>query len=70
MWNAGIHMVALNVQTPGKIDILCCLSIMLTPLDISMFLNQGKFRQNGECGYILKPEVMRNQHDNGLSIIC
>ena len=70
MWNAGIHMVALNVQTPGKIGILCCLSIILTPLDVSLFLNQGKFRQNGGCGYILKPEVMRNQHDSGLSIIC
>ena len=25
-----------------------------------VFLNQGKFRQNGGCGYILKPKVMRN----------
>ncbi|XP_065893735.1 1-phosphatidylinositol 4,5-bisphosphate phosphodiesterase delta-4-like isoform X2 [Dysidea avara] len=49
MWNAGIHMVALNIQT----------------LDLPMFLHQGKFRQNGGCGYILKPEVMRNQHDSG-----
>ncbi|XP_065898551.1 1-phosphatidylinositol 4,5-bisphosphate phosphodiesterase delta-4-like isoform X2 [Dysidea avara] len=44
MWNAGIHMVALNIQT----------------YDNYMFLNQGKFQQNGGCGYILKPEVMRN----------
>lgn len=25
-----------------------------------MQLNQGKFRQNGACGYILKPEFMFN----------
>ena len=24
-----------------------------------MHLNQGRFRQNGGCGYILKPEIMR-----------
>ena len=35
-------MVALNYQTPDR----------------SMQFNQGKFRQNGSCGYILKPEFM------------
>ena len=30
-----------------------------------MFLNQGKFRQNGGCGYILKPKVMRDPQDTG-----
>ena len=30
-----------------------------------MFLNQGKFRQNGGCGYILKPKVMRNLDEKG-----
>lgn len=24
-----------------------------------MHLNQGRFRQNGGCGYVLKPEIMR-----------
>ncbi|XP_065893737.1 1-phosphatidylinositol 4,5-bisphosphate phosphodiesterase delta-1-like isoform X2 [Dysidea avara] len=47
MWNNGIHMTALNIQTP----------------DGPMYLNQGKFRQNGGCGYILKPEVMRNPNE-------
>jgi hypothetical protein len=42
-WNHGIQMVALNYQTP----------------DVFMHLNQGRFRQNGGCGYILKPEIMR-----------
>jgi hypothetical protein len=39
----GVQMVALNFQYPG----------------IEMHLNQGFFRNNGGCGYILKPLVMR-----------
>ncbi len=35
--------VALNYQTPGK----------------AMDLNEGKFRDNGGCGYLLKPAIMR-----------
>lgn len=31
-----------------------------------MYLNQGKFRQNGGCGYILKPKVMRDPDEKGL----
>lgn len=42
MWNSGCQMVALNYQTGDK----------------SMQLNQGKFRENGNCGYLLKPEFM------------
>ena len=34
--------------------------IMFELLENFLFLNQGKFRQNGGCGYILKPKVMRN----------
>ena len=30
-----------------------------------MFLNQGKFRQNGGCGYVLKPKVMRTPFKTG-----
>lgn len=45
MWNAGIQMVAINFQKP----------------DFSMHLNQGKFRKNGGCGYILKPDSLRNR---------
>lgn len=40
MWNSGCQMVALNYQTGDK----------------PMQLNQAKFRQNGNCGYVLKPE--------------
>ncbi|XP_028989038.1 1-phosphatidylinositol 4,5-bisphosphate phosphodiesterase delta-3-A-like [Betta splendens] len=42
MWNAGCQIVALNFQTPGE----------------QMDLNHGRFRQNGQCGYILKPPFM------------
>lgn len=41
-WNVGSQMIALNYQTPDK----------------SMQLNQAKFRDNGKCGYVLKPEFM------------
>ncbi|XP_044535007.1 1-phosphatidylinositol 4,5-bisphosphate phosphodiesterase zeta-1 [Gracilinanus agilis] len=43
-WNVGCQMVALNFQTPG------------VPMD----LYNGKFLDNGGCGYLLKPEILRN----------
>lgn len=42
-WNVGSQMVALNYQTGDK----------------AMQLNQAKFRDNGQCGYILKPKFMQ-----------
>ncbi|XP_065598593.1 1-phosphatidylinositol 4,5-bisphosphate phosphodiesterase zeta-1 [Cyrtonyx montezumae] len=45
-WNVGCQMVALNFQTPGT----------------SMELQNGKFLDNGGCGYILKPEFLRNHN--------
>lgn len=42
MWNIGSQMVALNYQTGDK----------------PMQLNQAKFRDNGNCGYLLKPDFM------------
>ncbi|XP_068085733.1 1-phosphatidylinositol 4,5-bisphosphate phosphodiesterase isoform X2 [Anabrus simplex] len=47
-WNAGCQMVSLNFQTP----------------DLPMQLNQGKFEYNGNCGYLLKPDVMRRRDRN------
>ncbi|XP_022097790.1 inactive phospholipase C-like protein 2 isoform X2 [Acanthaster planci] len=44
-WNCGCQIVALNYQTPG----------LMTDL------YDGKFRQNGQCGYVLKPGVMREE---------
>ncbi|TDG96417.1 hypothetical protein EPR50_G00241560 [Perca flavescens] len=44
MWNAGCQIVALNFQTAGE----------------GMDLNDGMFRQNGGCGYVLKPGFMRD----------
>ncbi|KAJ8974219.1 hypothetical protein NQ317_018142 [Molorchus minor] len=46
MWNCGSQMVALNFQTGDK----------------PMQLNQAKFRDNGRCGYLLKPEFMFNDN--------
>lgn len=43
-WNFGCQMVALNFQTSG----------------VQMDLLNGKFMDNGGCGYILKPEFLRN----------
>ncbi|XP_048361154.1 1-phosphatidylinositol 4,5-bisphosphate phosphodiesterase eta-1 isoform X3 [Sphaerodactylus townsendi] len=41
-WNSGCQLVALNYQSCGRL----------------MQLNQAKFRMNGNCGYILKPQQM------------
>ncbi|ODN02952.1 1-phosphatidylinositol 4,5-bisphosphate phosphodiesterase gamma-1 [Orchesella cincta] len=52
LWNAGCQMVALNYQTPDK----------------PMQLNQGKFRQNGGCGYILRPDFMFKTSEEELAL--
>lgn len=44
-WNVGSQMIALNYQSPDK----------------PMQLNQAKFRDNGACGYILKPSFMSSE---------
>ncbi|XP_077324767.1 1-phosphatidylinositol 4,5-bisphosphate phosphodiesterase zeta-1 [Lithobates pipiens] len=41
-WNVGCQMVALNMQSPG------------VPMD----LQDGKFQDNGGCGYVLKPDFL------------
>ncbi|XP_058230768.1 1-phosphatidylinositol 4,5-bisphosphate phosphodiesterase delta-3-A [Hemibagrus wyckioides] len=48
MWNVGCHMVALNFQTPGE----------------QMDLNRGRFLPNGRCGYVLKPDFLRQPNSN------
>ncbi|CAJ0936218.1 unnamed protein product, partial [Mesorhabditis belari] len=47
LWNIGIQGVALNFQTSGE------------PVD----LNVGKFRTNGNCGYVLKPQELIDGKD-------
>uniref|UniRef100_UPI00358F161E 1-phosphatidylinositol 4,5-bisphosphate phosphodiesterase delta-4-like n=1 Tax=Myxine glutinosa TaxID=7769 RepID=UPI00358F161E len=44
MWNVGCQIVALNLQTVGE----------------EMELYEGRFRQNGCCGFVLKPDFLRN----------
>ena len=41
-WNFGCQVVALNYQTP----------------DLPMQLNRGRFRDNGNCGYVLRPPFL------------
>jgi len=41
-WNMGCQLVALNCQTA----------------DEPMWINQAKFEDNGNCGYVLKPPIM------------
>ncbi|XP_074604667.1 small wing phospholipase C gamma 1 isoform X2 [Brevipalpus obovatus] len=48
MWAAGIQMVALNYQTPDR----------------AMQLNQGKFMENGGCGYLLRPDFMFDESNS------
>jgi len=43
-WSLGSQVVALNYQT----------------MDLPMILNQAKFLDNGKCGYLLKPNSLRN----------
>ncbi|XP_060068281.1 inactive phospholipase C-like protein 2 [Ylistrum balloti] len=45
LWNCGCQMVAMNYQTPG----------------LMMDLYNGWFLKNGNCGYILKPSIMREE---------
>ncbi|KHN74602.1 1-phosphatidylinositol 4,5-bisphosphate phosphodiesterase beta-4 [Toxocara canis] len=42
-WNCGCQMAAMNMQTPD------------TPFQ----MNSAFFEQNGRCGYVLKPNLMR-----------
>lgn len=44
-WKCGCQIVAMNHQTPG----------------LMMDLNLGWFRQNGNCGYVLRPAIMREE---------
>lgn len=41
-WNSGCHLVALNYQTGSE----------------PMWYNDAKFRDNGNCGYVLKPKFL------------
>ncbi|XP_049954522.1 inactive phospholipase C-like protein 2 [Schistocerca serialis cubense] len=43
-WSSGCQMVALNYHGSGHL----------------MDINDGRFRENGGCGYVLKPEIMRD----------
>lgn len=46
-WSTGCQLVALNFQTP----------------DPPLKLNDGRFRENGNCGYVLKPSTLMMKDD-------
>jgi len=43
-WNCGVQITSLNYQTPGLV----------------MDINDGRFSMNGGCGYVLKPNFIRD----------
>ena len=49
-WSTGCQMVALNFQTQ----------------DAFLRLNDGRFRENGNCGYVLKPSALMVRDDGAL----
>ena len=49
LWLAGCQLVALNYQAEDR----------------PLMLNRAMFRLNGSCGYVLKPQVLR-EHQNEL----
>lgn len=54
-WSQGCQLVALNFQTP----------------DAYLRLNDGRFRENGGCGYVLKPTslMVNDNFDSEIPII-
>lgn len=74
-WNVGCQMTALNFQTLGKLldtkyDLVSKIEQLVYEInlnvDLGMQLNQGKFEYNNRCGYLLKPEIMRQDYVNKL----
>ncbi|XP_021921017.1 1-phosphatidylinositol 4,5-bisphosphate phosphodiesterase eta-2-like isoform X2 [Zootermopsis nevadensis] len=47
LWNVGCQIVALNYQSSRR----------------PIFLNESKFKQNGGCGYVLKPKFLCGNGD-------
>uniref|UniRef100_A0A3P9MXE6 Phosphoinositide phospholipase C n=1 Tax=Poecilia reticulata TaxID=8081 RepID=A0A3P9MXE6_POERE len=45
LWKCGCQIVSMNFQTAG----------------LMMDLNTAWFRQNGTCGYVLRPDIMRQE---------
>lgn len=46
-WSIGCQLVSLNFQTP----------------DVALRSNDGRFRENGGCGYVLKPSSILSDFD-------
>lgn len=50
-WSGGSQLVALNLQTQDK----------------PVWFNEGLFKENGGCGYILKPFYMRSNYNQAFN---
>ena len=59
MYRCSVSKVLLTEPVKAK-ELLVSFALA----DFGMHLNQGKFRKNGGCGYILKPESLRNRGEN------
>ena len=62
-WAGGCQLIALNWQTVGKpwvhfVSFVCSLYS-----DTGYAMNQAMFQRNGHCGYVLKPDALRNNMD-------
>lgn len=52
-WSTGCQLMAINFQTP----------------DLARRLNDGRFRQNGNCGYVLKPNLKQENNDSSRELL-
>ena len=60
-----LSMCSYKVATVAILTLRCNYNFLYTFPENYMFLNQGKFRQNGGCGYVLKPKVMIDPSGTG-----
>jgi hypothetical protein len=62
-WNTGVQMGSTFPQLsfPFYMFIDFVVALNFQTGDVSMSLNHGRFSDNNQCGYILKPAVLRNR---------
>ncbi len=68
LWNTGIQMGLIIIWSSSIIlSIVYCfyfvVALNFQTGDVSMSLNHGRFTDNNQCGYILKPAILRDSKD-------
>ena len=58
-WLLNLHVVLCNSLFPGFFLFSSPVALNYQTPGLMMNLNDGKFLENGGCGYVLKPSVMR-----------